>query len=249
METVKEVAVPPVVPLVPSENTFDFLNNRMYIIYIVLILIVLILIGVYLYRKYFMKSKDSKDLKDLKDVKESKQKPKEYLDNTKEYFLKDENGKEVNINPFLNDILLHKKINKDEVAEKLQNEYSELQRQKELFDQQVQEQMQQLNQMKSQMQQQMQQQQMPQQAQAQQHIPLSTQHAPEVLKSSGKKTRPKLSHPSEKSENIRLSDLEDENIAALNLTNEEMAELKKQLLTMKKSQKYEVSAQNDEDSE
>ena len=60
------------------------------------------------------------------------------------------------------------------------------------------------------------------------------------------KQRPKLSHPRDK-ENITLNDLEDENLAALNLTNDEMIELKKQLLQLQKTQKNQITAQNDED--
>ena len=62
-----------------------------------------------------------------------------------------------------------------------------------------------------------------------------------------RKQRPKLSHPKDKVDNLGLSEIEDENIAALNLTNEEMAELKKQILALKKSQNKQISAQNDED--
>jgi hypothetical protein len=63
------------------------------------------------------------------------------------------------------------------------------------------------------------------------------------------KSRPKLSHPGESENNILLNDMEDDNLAALNLTNDEMVELKKQLLQLQRNQKQQVTAQNDEDSD
>jgi hypothetical protein len=43
--------------------------------------------------------------------------------------------------------------------------------------------------------------------------------------------------------------MEDDNLAALNLTNDEMIELKKQLLQLQRTQKQQITAQNDEDSD
>jgi len=64
--------------------------------------------------------------------------------------------------------------------------------------------------------------------------------------------RPKLNHPGETQhipENILLTEAEDENIATQDLTNEEIAELKSQLQSLQRSQHYQVSALNDEDSD
>ena len=86
-----------------------------------------------------------------------------------------------------------------------------------------------------------------QQSQQQPQV-LQQSQQPQVLQQPPeKKQRPKLSHPKDKADNLGLSEIEDENIAALNLTNEEMAELKKQILALKKSQNKQISAQNDEE--
>lgn len=64
--------------------------------------------------------------------------------------------------------------------------------------------------------------------------------------------RPKLNHPGETQhipENILLTEAEDENIATQDLTNDEIAELKSQLQSLQRSQHYQVSALNDEDSD
>jgi hypothetical protein len=66
------------------------------------------------------------------------------------------------------------------------------------------------------------------------------------------KERPKLSHPNENTnqnipENILMTDAEDENLATQDLTDGEIAELKKQLQILQRNQNYKVMAQNDED--
>jgi hypothetical protein len=64
--------------------------------------------------------------------------------------------------------------------------------------------------------------------------------------------RPKLSHPNENTnqnipDNILMTDVEDENLATQDLTDGEIAELKKQLQILQRNQNYKVMAQNDED--
>jgi len=44
-----------------------------------------------------------------------------------------------------------------------------------------------------------------------------------------------------------LTEAEDDNLAAQDLNNEEIVELKRQLELMQKNQNYQVTAQNDED--
>jgi hypothetical protein len=66
------------------------------------------------------------------------------------------------------------------------------------------------------------------------------------------KERPKLSHPNENTnqnipDNILMTDVEDENLATQDLTDGEIAELKKQLQILQRNQNYKVMAQNDED--
>ena len=249
--------VAPEAPAVPvSENSFNFnflLNTNMYIAYIVLILVVLIAIGIYLYRKYFVKTKTTEKLENT-DKPDKKEKVKQILDPTKEYYLKDGNNKEILLNSFFDDIIINKQVNKDELMQKLQNDFQQLQMEK----QQVHQMQQQLSQQAQMMQlqaQQMQQQtqtvsqQTPQQTRQTVHAPVhaSVNATQAPVQQTEKKQRPKLSHPSDKADNLGLSEIEDENIAALNLTNEEMAELKKQILALKKSQNKQISAQNDED--
>jgi hypothetical protein len=64
---------------------------------------------------------------------------------------------------------------------------------------------------------------------------------------SSQKPRPKLSYPTENIPNVMLTEAEDDNLAAQDLNNEEIVELKRQLELMKKNQNYQVTAQNDED--
>jgi hypothetical protein len=257
--------VVPEAPAVPvSDNSFNFnflLNTNMYIAYIVLILVVLIAIGIYLYRKYFVKTKTIEKLENTE---------KQILDPTKEYYLKDNNNKEILLNSFFNDIIKNKQVNKDELIQKLQNDFQQLQMEK----QQVQQMQQQLSQQAQMMQLQAKQMQQhasqvsqqnplqnplqnPQQNPQQNPLQHPQQHPQQTQQSfnapvntsqqqTDKKQRPKLAHPKDKSDNLGLSEIEDENIAALNLTNEEMAELKKQILALKKSQNKHISAQNDE---
>jgi len=257
----KEVA--PEAPVVPvSENSFNLnflLNNNMYIAYIVLILVVLIAIGIYLYRKYFVKIKTTEKLENT----EKKEKVKQILDPTKEYYLKD-GTKEILLNSFFDDIIINKQVNKDELIQKLQNEFQQLQADKQQVHQMQQQltqqaQMMQLQAQQSQQTQQPQQthhsqvlqqsQQMQQPQQMQQTHQMQQTQAHVLQQPSEKKQRPKLSHPKDKADNLGLSEIEDENIAALNLTNEELAELKKQILALKKSQNKQISAQNDDDDE
>ena len=129
--------VAPEAPAVPvSENAFNFnflLNNNMYIAYIVLILIVLIVIGVYLYRKYFVKTKTTEKLENTdkpEKPEKSEKKEKQILDPTKEYYLKDGNNKDILLNSFFDDIIINKQVNKDELMQKLQNDFQQLQMEK-----------------------------------------------------------------------------------------------------------------------
>jgi len=256
METVKEVA--PEIPVTEDSFNFNFLlNNKMYLVYIVLILVVLIAIGVYLYRKYFIKTKEKLE----NTSKETKS--KQILDTTKEYYLKDPNNNEILLNSFFNDIIVNNKVSKDKLIEQLelnkkqiQNDYEALQVQKQQVTQLQQDltlKIQEAHQshqayqahLAHQSSQLHQSQQQHQQSQPQPH---QQPHQSQTT-TTEKKQRPKLSHPSDKVDNIGLSEIEDENIAALNLTNDEMIELKKQILALKKSQKQQISAQNDEDEE
>jgi hypothetical protein len=237
----------------------------MYLVYIVLILVVLIAIGVYLYRKYFIKTKEKLE----NTSKETKS--KQILDTTKEYYLKDPNNNEILLNSFFNDIIVNNKVSKDKLIEQLelnkkqiQNDYEALQVQKQQVAQLQQDLTLKIQEahnshqayqahlahQSSQSPQQPPQpyQQQPPQSYQQQQL---NQNQPQQSQTTTteKKQRPKLSHPSDKADNIALSEIEDENIAALNLTNDEMIELKKQILALKKSQKQQISAQNDEDEE
>jgi hypothetical protein len=71
-----------------------------------------------------------------------------------------------------------------------------------------------------------------------------------VSKKEESKTRPKLNHPNDLStipENVLVTDAEDDNIAGQDLNDDEIEELKNQLEGLRKNQKQQVTAVNDED--
>jgi len=232
MEAVKDVPVVTQTELFSVSSSFEFILNNQIYIYAVLILIVLIIIGWYLYNKYFNKKKEGDDNDDEEEEEKEEKKESETKSSKKNNKVKIESKSEESKNiidpkkkyylvvPKGNPLLLNPYFN-DIVSHKLeQDEVPQRPQPPSVQQMQQAQQAHQVQQMK----------------QAQQAA-LSKQ-----------KNRPKLSHPGDQ-ENISLNDLEDENLAALNLTNDEMVELKKQLLQLQKTQKQQVTAQNDEDSD
>ena len=228
METAKQVIVEPVVKAVtpPSESIFSFfdtlLNNQTYL-YLAIVIVILGIAGWFLYTKYFntLVNKESKDDKESKEDNKEDNK-KNFLNPTNDYYIVDPDGSPILITPYMGDIIRHS------MQQKQQAQQPQQQPQQQAPQQQAQ-------------------QQQAQQQQAQQQQPVQPQQ-----KQQKQKSRPKLNHPGEKAQipdEIILSEPEDDNLGSQDLNEDEIKELKKQLDSLKKNQKYKVTAQNDEDSD
>jgi len=228
METAKQVILEPVVKAVtpPSESISSFfdtlLNNQTYL-YLAIVIVVLGVAGWVLYTKYFitLDNKESKEEhnKDNKDNKEDNK--KNFLNPTNDYYIVDPDGSPILITPYMGDIIRHSMQQKQQAQQ------------------------QQAQQQQAQPPQPPQQQQQPQQPQQ------TVQQQPQQ-KQQKQKSRPKLNHPGEKAQipdEVILSEPEDDNLGSQDLNEDEIKELKKQLDSLKKNQKYKVTAQNDEDSD
>jgi hypothetical protein len=236
-------------------SLFEKLSNNKTYLYVVLIVIVLAIIGYYLYVKYFnmgekkkdskesKESKESKDSKDSKEQKNSKElkelnksddSKKQILNPTNEYYIIDPNGNPILVTPYFIDIMKHNMAKQNpEMQEEEEHQMPQMP------------QMQQMPQMP----------QMPQMGPPQLPPPRPQKKQDDTDSSSddsstddsSQKPRPKLSYPTENIPNVMLTEAEDDNLAAQDLNNEEIVELKRQLELMKKNQNYQVTAQNDED--
>jgi len=235
--------------LSPQESFFDLkiIYNNINYIYILLILIVLILIGYYLYNKYIVKNnkKSKSENKEEQHNNEGEEdnnnegeeennnnikndnikKDNTKSDNTKSDNTKTDNNKKEILKNVLNPreeyYVIDKKGNpiliNTYIPDIINNNLVKIEEIKNL-----------------------------------QNLNSKLQHDLTKINNEKLKTvqRPKLNHPGENQhipENILLTEAEDENIATQDLTNEEIAELKSQLQSLQRNQKYQVSALNDED--
>ena len=240
--------------LSPQESFFDLkiIYNNINYIYILLILIVLILIGYYLYNKYIVKNnkksksenkeeqhnnegeednnnegeeENNNNIKNDNIKKDNTKSDNTKSDNTKSDNTKTDNNKKEILKNVLNPreeyYVIDKKGNpiliNTYIPDIINNNLVKIEEIKNL-----------------------------------QNLNSKLQHDLTKINNEKLKTvqRPKLNHPGENQhipENILLTEAEDENIATQDLTNEEIAELKSQLQSLQRNQKYQVSALNDED--
>jgi len=228
MEAVKEVQVVTQNELNTITSSFDFLLNNQIYIYAVVILIVLIIIGWYLYNKYFNKSVSDKNSK--KDESLEKETDKNKDQDKDQYKNKDQDKDTVKgpENSKSNNNVKMESETEENIIDPNKKYYLVDQKGNPIL----------LNDYFNGI--------------VSHKLQQNELEREKVLRvdqqNSKQKQRPKLSHPGEQND-VSLNDLEDENLAALNLTNEEMLELKKQLLQLQKNQKQQVTAQNDEDSD
>ena len=204
-------------------------------------------VGWFLYTKYF-KTSELK-IESIKNVEENKEADKDktkknFLNPTNDYYIVDPDGSPILITPYIVDIIKHSMQQKQQGQQQTEQQTQQVQQQAE---QQAQQQAQQKAEQQAQQKaQQIAQRKQAQQKQAQQAL------AQKQRKEERAKSRPQLSHPGEKAQipdEIIVSEPEDENLGSQDLNDDEIKELKKQLDSLKRNQKYNVTAQNDEDSD
>ena len=245
METAKEVIVEPVITTAPESvlSFFDTLLTNKNYLYVSVIVLVLAVVGWVLYTKYFktseLKIEGVKNVEENKEADADKTK-KNFLNPTNDYYIVDPDGSPILITPYIVDIIKHS------MQQKQQGQQGQQQ-----ADQQAQQQAEQQKAEQQQAQQKAQQQRIQQRKQAQQKQAQQAL-AQKQRKEERAKSRPQLSHPGEKAQipdDIIVSEPEDENLGSQDLNDDEIKELKKQLDSLKRNQQYNVTAQNDEDSD